>query len=197
MTRLSGESLRQKILEEATGIVYREGVERITMRALGEKLGYSPATIYLYFKNKDELLLEIALHGFERLADRQLPAFDEPDPREALRQVVRAYLGFALENPALYELMFQKLEPARNQSEQHTHAHELFDAWKELYARGLRAGAFRIPEFGVAGAFMTSLLHGFALLAIGGRMPYPDSELKLSQVRDRLIDELIGVIAPA
>ena len=47
MSRLSGESLRQKILEEAIGIVYREGVDRITMRALGEKLGYSPATIYL------------------------------------------------------------------------------------------------------------------------------------------------------
>jgi len=194
--RLSAESLRQKILEEATGIVYREGVERITMRALGEKLGYSPATIYLYFKNKDELLLEIALHGFERLAERQMPGFDEPDPRKALRKIVRAYVGFALENPALYGLMFQKLQPAREQSEHHTDAQELFAAWKELYARGLRAGAFRIPEFGVAGAFMTSLLHGFALLAIGGRMPYPDSELTLSQVRDRLVDELVDVIAP-
>ncbi|MDH3685230.1 MAG: TetR/AcrR family transcriptional regulator [Myxococcales bacterium] len=197
MRRLSAESLRQKILEEATGIVYREGVDRITMRALGEKLGYSPATIYLYFKNKDELLLEIAQHGFERLAERQRPGFDEPDPREALRRVVRGYLGFALENPALYELMFQKLTPARDQADRQPHAQILFDSWKELYARGLRAGVFRIPEFGVAGAFQTSLLHGFALLAISGRMPYPDSELTLSQVRDRLIDELVDLIAPS
>ncbi|MGI9431466.1 MAG: TetR/AcrR family transcriptional regulator [Myxococcota bacterium] len=197
MTRLSGESLRQKILEEATGIVYREGVDRITMRALGDKLGYSPATIYLYFKNKDELLLEIAQHGFERLAERQLPAYSEACPREALKQVARGYLDFALENPALYELMFQKLTPAREQADQQPHAQILYDSWKELYARGLREGVFRIPEFGVAGAFQTSLLHGFALLAIGGRMPYPDSELTLSQVRDRLVDEWIGFVAPS
>jgi len=197
MGRLSGESLRQKILEEATGIVYREGVDRITMRALGDKLGYSPATIYLYFKNKDELLLEIAQHGFERLAERQLPAFREAHPRDALRRAARGYLDFALENPALYELMFQKLTPAREQADQQPHAQILFDSWNQLYARGRREGVFRIPESDVAGAFQTSLLHGFALLAISGRMPYPDSELTLSQVRDRLIDELVDLLAPS
>lgn len=197
MGRLSGEPLRQKILEEATGIVYREGVDRITMRALGEKLGYSPATIYLYFKNKDELLLEIAQHGFERLAERQLPGYDEADPREALRQTNRAYLDFALENPALYELMFQRLQPARDQREAHPHAQELFDAWKRLHEKGFRAGVFRIPEMEIAGALQTSLLHGFAQLAISRRMPYPDSGMRISELRDRLIDELVDFVAPA
>ena len=114
-----------------------------------------------------------------------------------MKRAARGYLDFALENPALYELMFQKLTPAREQADQQPHAQILFDSWNQLYARGRREGVFRIPESDVAGAFQTSLLHGFALLAIGGRMPYPGSELTLSQVRDRLVEEWIGFVAPA
>ena len=191
MERLSGEPLRKKILEEATGIVYREGVERITMRALGDKLGYSPATIYLYFKNKDELLLEIAQNGFERMAERQLPGFEVEDPREALRLTARGYLDFALENPTLYELMFQRLQPAKDQEEQQPHALALFRAWRQMYDRGLREGVFRIPQRDVAMAIWVSLLHGFAQLAIARRMPQPGSERSLSQTRDRVVEELI------
>ena len=191
MRRLSGEPLRQKILEEATGIVYREGVDRITMRALGEKLGYSPATIYLYFKNKDELLLKIAQNGFERLAERQVRLFELDCPREALRRTARAHLDFAFENPALYELIFQKLQPARYQKEHQPHAFALIDSWHRMYARGLSAEAFRISDSEIALAFQISLLHGFAQLAIAGRMPQPGSEQTLSQLRDQVVDQLM------
>jgi len=191
MQRLSGEDLRKKILEEATGIVYREGVERITMRALGEKLGYSPATIYLYFKNKDELLLEIAQDGFEQLADRQLPGFEANDPREALRRTARAYLDFALENPTLYDLMFQRLQPAREQRDRHPHALALFEAWNDLHDRGVQEGLFRIEERDIATSFHLSLLHGFAQLAIARRVPHPGSSQSLSRVRDGVLDELM------
>ena len=197
MRRPSGEALRQKILEEATGIVYREGVERITMRALGDKLGYSPATIYLYFENKDALLLEIAQHGFERLAERQLPGYDAADPREALRRTAKAYLDFALENPALYELMFQRLQPAREQEPDQPHARALFEAGKRLHERGVREGVFRVADHQDAGAFQFALLHGFALLAIGRRMPPPESDRSLSQVRDRVLDQLVGALTTA
>lgn len=197
MNRLSGEPLRKKILEEATGIVYREGVDRITMRALGDKLGYSPATIYLYFKNKDELLLEIAQHGFERLAERQLRLFEGEGPREALRRTAREHLDFALENPTLYELMFQRLQPPREQRERQPHAFALLEAWNQLYDRGLREGVFRIRNRDVALAFQLSLLHGFAQLVIASRMPQPGSERSLSQLRDQVLDELIQAMTYA
>jgi AcrR family transcriptional regulator len=66
---LPSETLRTKILEQSIGIVYRGGPRRITMRSPSQKLGYSPGTIYLHFRNKQELLKEIALHGFDALGD--------------------------------------------------------------------------------------------------------------------------------
>jgi AcrR family transcriptional regulator len=125
------------------------------------------------------------------MAEYQLPSFDLDDPRAAFRQVARRYLDFALENPALYELMFQQLEPAKEQPERHPHATALLEAWQRLYDRGLREGIFRIPERDVAMAFYVSLVHGFAQLAIARRMPQPGSARSLSQTRDRLVDELL------
>ena len=61
MSRTPNADLATRILREAIDIVSREGADRITMRSLAEKLGYSVATIYIYFRNKDELLNKIAL----------------------------------------------------------------------------------------------------------------------------------------
>ena len=196
MERVSGAALRQKILDEAIGLVCGEGVDRVTMRALGERLGYSPATIYLYFRNKGELLTEIARHGFEKLAERALPAMDEPDARTALRGSIVAYIDFALENPALYRLMFEALPPARQNESRYPKARELYDKRIEIFRRGAEQGVFRDVHPDLQFSVYWSVLHGFAQLASTGRMPPPDSTRSLAQLREILADELIVALAP-
>src|SRR4029453_12029230 len=78
-------SFRQRILDEAIDLVSREGGDGITMRALANRLGYSPATIYLHFRNKDELRQEIARHGFAMLSSRLGPPPPLEDPEDAPR----------------------------------------------------------------------------------------------------------------
>ena len=50
------EALRTRIVEAARDIVSEEGLDALSMRALAERIAYSPATIYLYFRDKEELL---------------------------------------------------------------------------------------------------------------------------------------------
>ena len=50
------EALRQKILAAARELFVDEGYENVSMRKVARKIEYSPTTIYLYFKNKAELL---------------------------------------------------------------------------------------------------------------------------------------------
>ena len=49
------ESLRQDILDVAREMFATEGYESVSMRKIADKIEYSPTTIYLYFKDKNEL----------------------------------------------------------------------------------------------------------------------------------------------
>ena len=51
--------MRLMILEAAKEVFVSEGFEKASIRAIAERIEYSPATIYLYFKDKNDLLFEI------------------------------------------------------------------------------------------------------------------------------------------
>jgi AcrR family transcriptional regulator len=61
------EALRTLIIEAARDILSEQGLDALSMRAIAERIEYSPATIYLYFRDKDELIREVVCAGFERL----------------------------------------------------------------------------------------------------------------------------------
>jgi AcrR family transcriptional regulator len=172
----SESSLRQKILEEALQILADDGSGRVTMRALAERLGYSPATIYLHFRNKDDLLQQIALHGFEKLAQATREGTSRDDVREAVVEGGRRYLDFALANPALYRLMFEEIDIAkyRGDPSPSVPGRALFDLYRDMYVRGASTGAIAHEiDPDIQTLIGWSAVHGFAMLALSGRLPPP------------------------
>jgi AcrR family transcriptional regulator len=195
-------SLRDKILAEAIGIVAQAGAGSITMRTLAQRLGYSPATIYLHFRNKDELLKEIALHGFERLVEATRTAGQVADPRLAVIEGGRRYLEFALENPALYRLMFEEIDLSKYQSpaDPFLPGRSLFDLYRELYERASRAGALRASpgiDADLATVIGWSAVHGFAMLALSGRLPPPRmAGRSVEEIREVFLGFLANLLRP-
>src|SRR5260370_19900011 len=61
------EELRRVILDAAREIFVHEGYEKFSMRKLAEKIEYSPGSVYLYFKNKEELFECLVEESFARL----------------------------------------------------------------------------------------------------------------------------------
>jgi AcrR family transcriptional regulator len=103
--------LRERIVEAARDIVSEEGLDALSMRALGLRVGYSPATIYLHFQDKDELLRSVMEEGFKRLTatmeaelGRLTPAASAGD---RLAAKARSYARFALENTGYFRAMFE------------------------------------------------------------------------------------------
>ena len=58
------QELRDKILEKAKTILVKEGQDNLSIRNIAAAVEYSPATIYLYFKDKDEIVYELMEMGF-------------------------------------------------------------------------------------------------------------------------------------
>ncbi|MDC0708691.1 TetR/AcrR family transcriptional regulator [Stigmatella sp. ncwal1] len=98
--------VRTTILRVARELVVREGFEGLTMRKLAEAIEYSPAAIYLHFKSRDAIARALCLQGFEELLARLGPAAAEPIAVRRLRALAEAYVGFGLEQPETYRLLF-------------------------------------------------------------------------------------------
>lgn len=99
--------LRQEILDAASELFVKEGYENVSMRRIADKIEYSPTTIYLYFKDKAELLEQVCHETFSRLSQHLKVILEQPgDPLVRLRRGLIAYVHFGLENPHHYRATF-------------------------------------------------------------------------------------------
>jgi AcrR family transcriptional regulator len=106
------EQVRTRILDAAREILSEDGLAGLSMRGIAERIEYSPATIYLYFRDKDELTREIVQQGFDRMNGYVTEEIAELGPRAAnaldrYGAMGRAYARFALENTAYFRVMFE------------------------------------------------------------------------------------------
>src|SRR5881296_1899668 len=103
------QELRQAILTAAGTLFLEQGYERFSLRKVAERIGYSPTTIYLYFRDKDDLLFTVVDEGFVRFGQQLAAAAEsQEDPWERLIALGRAYVAFGLEHPVYYQLMFMQ-----------------------------------------------------------------------------------------
>src|SRR5258708_1689622 len=119
---MKGQSLRQRyrqklrrtILDSAREPFAQDGYENPSMPALAERIGCSHGSIYLHFKDKEELFDCLVEESFAQLAEG-LAALTPPgkkiDPVELLKKAGRAYVEFGLNNPSAYEFAFVLRRP--------------------------------------------------------------------------------------
>lgn len=156
------EEIRRKILDAARELFAKEGYDNVTMRRIAEAIEYSPTTIYLHFEDKDDLVEALCHEDFGRLLEAlsQLPP--AADPLERIRQLGRAYVGFAVDNPNQFRFMFMR--PVRKDE---MHGPEApgwrsFGALFEAVERAVAAGVFAPVEPLHAAQVLWMSVHGVA-----------------------------------
>jgi AcrR family transcriptional regulator len=107
------DQIRTAILDAARELFVAHGYQGVSMRAIAEKIEYSPTIIYNYFRDKDALISELCQSDFGRLADQLHAASQISHPVQRLRQCGREYVRFALSYPNHYRLMFMTPYPFR------------------------------------------------------------------------------------
>src|SRR5437879_13095551 len=92
--------LRQGIVDAASELFVRDGYENVSMRRIADKIEYTPTTIYIYFKNKAELLEQVCTETFDRLVQRLSRILEQTaDPVARLTRAVAAYIAFGVQKP--------------------------------------------------------------------------------------------------
>jgi len=111
------EEMRTLILNAARNIFLEKGYDHTSLRNIADVIEYSPGTIYLYFKDKDEIFHALHEEGFRRLLEKMQPLQHVADPFERLKAMGRVYLEFAHENKDFYDLMFIMSAPIKHEEQ--------------------------------------------------------------------------------
>ena len=97
---------RERILDAARRIVTREGLAALSMRKIADAIGYSPASLYLYFAGRDAIAEALGQEGYAQLLAQLEPLTLIADARERLHALAHAYVAYGCEHPQTYELIF-------------------------------------------------------------------------------------------
>ena len=172
-------------MRAALELIAEKGPAGFTFADAARWAGVSPAAPYRHFRDRDELLADVARRGFEQFTEALAKAWDDgrPDVMSAFDRLGKAYLDFAKREPAYYSAMFEAGVPLDTDP-------QLREAGERAFAV-LRGAAEKLvalmPAKGRPPALMValhiwSMTHGIASLfgrgdAARRALPMPPEEL--------------------
>ena len=173
------QEMRRLILETAKKLFLKDGFENVTIRKIADKMEYSPATVYLYFKDKAEILYALHTEGFEKLYAEQKKTLSIQDPWQRLRAGGEVYLKFALENKEYYDLMFIMSDTGRliSEKKEWSIGQRSYDVLRDAVRDCIEAGYLQEVDVEVASFTLWSLVHGIVSLIIRNRCMVPTEQL--------------------
>lgn len=168
------EELKELILQAAKKLFAEKGIGQTTIRNIANAIEYSVGTVYVYFKDKKEILHELHTQGFKQLGGEMRILFNVTDPMERLKALGRVYLKFAVENTDMYDLMFHMKEPMECLEDLHKEEWDegkaTFDVLRTTVNQCLEKGHFKGHQLEPLSFAIWSTVHGMASLHIGQRV---------------------------
>ncbi len=167
--------LPRALLAEAVRTIDRRGVEALTLRGVGEKLGVSRTALYRHFANKEALLGAVAKDGFRKLRNELLASWDKGGRgRPGFVAMGSAYVRFAVRHPSHYRVMFGGV--LKSGGAALPPDDPSIDAFGVLVAALIEMqekDLVRPDEPQQQALFVWSVVHGVAMLALDGVLPTP------------------------
>lgn len=187
--RGEGERLRDELLQAAEALLVEKGsMDAVSMRAIAERTGVTPPSIYLHFDDKEELFFAVCEGRFLELANRFVNAVDGiDDPIEQLRTMGRAYVEWGLENPEHYAVLFGSgIGVPDGVDITQSPGRMALTAVVSVIERGARDGVLADGDPLATALMLWSTVHGFVHLVTHKAEFVPD--IDLAAARDDVLD---------
>jgi AcrR family transcriptional regulator len=194
--------LRQQLMAVTEEIILEKGVDGFTLREAARRAGVSPAAPAHHFEDARGLLTAVALLGFQEFGEalRKADAAGGSDPERRLQAQGQAYVRFALEHPARFQLMFRRERLDVANAELAAVAKQSYDVLEGAVraATGTPAGAELSPDGRGYLLANWSVVHGFAHLALGRQLRDPQGQpIPIDTVLHTLLPAVLQQLAGA
>jgi len=164
-------NLRASLIEVGLELIEEKGVRAFTLRELGARAGVSRMAAYRHFRNKADLLGTIREAGFVQFADALKAARGSApaDFASRLTAMALAYVRFAAEHPAYFEVMFSWAdEPDGKEGGSSSSGEQAFGILEETIRQGQQSGEVRVGDSGTLARMAWAQVHGISMLRLGG-----------------------------
>ena len=181
--------LRRGLLDEALATIRADGVDRLTLREIGSRLGVSRTALYRHFADKRALLAAVATDGFRTLRQHLETAWSEGGRnRAAFEAMGTAYIRFAVGNSSHYRVMFGgSIDPKVCGPELAAEAAGAFQVLVDALSSLQRAGVARADDTLTMARYVWAVVHGVSMLAINGQLPEASVDALPRYTCDRLL----------
>lgn len=157
--------MRNVILKAATEMFLKDGFEKTSIRGIAEKIEYSIGTIYIYFKDKTDLLNALMEQGFQKLMGVFKKMTKDEDPVIRLRQLGHAYVTFGLKNKEYYDLMFIMKKPMEmSEDKKWVSGMNAFNFLSETIIACIKSNRIRFQDEHSASLAIWGFVHGLVAL---------------------------------
>ena len=181
------EEMRKLILDAARKLFLENSFDKVSIRNIADEIEYSPATIYLYFKDKNELFFALHQTAFMKLIEEFAPIGQIEQPMNRLIEMGRLYLHFAFENPELYDLMFIMIAPIETlecREDVWEDGHKAFDILQQVVQACIDTGSIKHTDAEQAALMIWSTVHGLAALLLRRRLSMFGQERTKTLIND-------------
>jgi AcrR family transcriptional regulator len=162
--------LRDSLLTAAEQALAELPLQQVSLREIARRAGVSHAAPKHHFASLGQLLGEVAARGYDRFVETLYTAANrdiDQSPEARMIAMARAYLRFAVENPAVYGLMFGKREHVVETTPHLATA--MLAAWAQLENQVADlVGQARAPYGAVT---VWAHVHGLAMLRLERKLP--------------------------
>jgi AcrR family transcriptional regulator len=164
--------LRRALLEEALRTIQAHGVEAVTLRTVGERLGVSRTALYRHFADKPTLLAAVGREGFRMLRVALTEAWESHGRgRAGFEAMGIAYVRFAAEHASYYRVMFGGfIEACAKDAEFIEEAKSAFQVLVDSLVEQQQLAVVRKDDPLLQARFIWSIVHGISMLVIDGQL---------------------------
>lgn len=163
------EEIRSIILEAARDIITQEGIKGLSIRKITNAIEYSPAIIYHYFKDKNEIIETIVEEGYKRILN-SLTIVDrnEKQPEKEIKEVFSNYIKAALDNQDEYMAIMINDDPILKQKtailkKGISKSSETMSMMSEVIKRGIDQGRFAVCDVELTAQIMWTSAFGLII----------------------------------
>ena len=183
-------SLRDQILEISRHYVYTEGHASLSMRKIANEVGVTATSIYLHFKNKDDLIHTLIEESVDEMSQAIIESADQYNSTiDKFEAIIKTYAEFALSNAEKYQIIFavQPNSIAKYPKEKFRKIRKVYRLLESVILKGINEGIMELDEPLIAAYSIWAQLHGVIAVILNQRL---DSRID----REKFLEESLELI---
>lgn len=184
-------SLRKDILKVSRTLLIEQGFSKMSMRKIAAEADVTATSIYLHFKNKDELLLALIEDSIAHLAEALEQSLNgQTDAISMLEKLADAFLTFALERPQEYEIIYmvRPEEMPKFPKEKFQQVRKIYEMLADIIRKGQEEGQLEVDDPLVSSYIVWAQLHGVVSVILSKRL---DTRIQREQFIEQAKDQVI------